>query len=854
MVTLLGLVLCIGAVVLLVWESWGDYTQSERETEQRVYSAAGMIEAHFGVTLQQSKASIDSVATALLWKRQSGPIAGADYMDALRNAMSFDPQSNSLFVLAGDDVWMVDDRARMEGSLQVQQRLRDALAASPGQIFAAPMQRHGEWQVPMSYRYTLRDGKTMTVGALVPYANLQRISAWIDRHAGAIGIFRADGLPLMCAPDMNGHTNAPVQPLPAVRNGIGSADQGLCQGPSRQDHDVVFALVGSRDFPFVAYFGVPKASYTQPWVERLGWRLSSFLVYGLVIALFVAGLRRIVRHLVDDKRFYRELFDTVNDGLLIVEHGRISSANPAACAVFGVRDAGELVGLTPSALFHPELDEDAYRAPGVERDLASSGGWGRFSARMRRRDNGAMFDAEVRGAALPHTATQLLAIRDVSEERRYLAQQEFLASHDPLTELPNRYALMHRIDSRIATTPGPSFAVCVLDLNRFKEINDTLGHGVGDQVLQAIGERLSQWAHGRDAEVARLGGDELGLLVPGLMLCVNEVAELCASLSARVGLPLPVEEMQLEVSASIGVAFYPEHGREASELLRCADVAMYDAKQRRVPHRVYDADLDHHSRERLALYTELSHAIRDGGLTLYYQPKQSLRDGRIVGVEALLRWPHPQRGLMPPGAFVPLAENSELIRPMTAWVIGAAIRQLAAWQREGIVLCCAINLSARNLLDPGLLETIEAALLRYGVTAESLEFEVTESTLMEDPHIALERLSRIHALGARLSIDDYGTGYSSLAYLKRLPVQALKIDRTFVSQVANSPPDAIIVRSTITLAHNFGLTVIAEGVEHAADRDALAALGCDVIQGYLLARPMPAAALSEWLALREETR
>ncbi|BCL76643.1 hypothetical protein JHS3_23790 [Jeongeupia sp. HS-3] len=850
-VSLLGLMLCIGALVLLVWESWGDYKQSRRDTEIRAYNAAGMLESHFSVTLQQSKASIDSVATALLWQGRLGPIGGSDYMGALRNAMSFDPQSNALFVIIDDDVWMVDDRARMEGSLQVQQTLRETLAASSGATFAAPMQRHGEWQVPLYYRYTLRDGKKMIVGALIPYTHLQRISTWMYRSTGAVGIFRSDGLPLMCMPDVLSHAEAKAQPLPPVHNGIGTTDRGLCLAEAQQRGGVVFALAESRQFPFVAYFGVAKTRYTQPWIERLGWRLASFLVYGLVIGLFVASLRRLMQRLLEDKRFYRELFDTVNDGLLIVENGRISSANPAACGLLGVDDERQLAGQAPLALLDLETGPNGLAPSGDALAVMRDGQRGEFGACLRRTSDDQRFEAEIRGASLPHGNAQLLAIRDVSEEKRYLARQEFLATHDTLTSLPNRYALMQRIDAHIAATPAQSLAVCVLDLNRFQEINDTLGHRVGDLVLQALGERLSLWALGRNAEVARLGGDELAVLVPGLALCADQVAELCAGLTARVGLPLPVAEMMLELTASIGVAFYPEHGQEANELLRCADVAMYDAKRRRVPYHVYDADLDEYSRERLALYSELAHAIRDNELELYYQPKLSLRDGSIEGVEALLRWPHPQRGMILPGVFIPLAENSELIRPLTAWVIDAALRQLADWQRQGIQLRCAVNLSARNLLDASLLDTIETALLRHGVAAGSLEFEVTESALMEDPHTALACLARIHALGARLAIDDYGTGYSSLAYLKCLPVQTLKIDRAFVSQIAASPSDAIIVSSTITLAHHFGLTVVAEGVEHAEARGALATMGCDVIQGYLLARPMPAAQLPLWLAARE---
>jgi EAL domain-containing protein (putative c-di-GMP-specific phosphodiesterase class I) len=312
-----------------------------------------------------------------------------------------------------------------------------------------------------------------------------------------------------------------------------------------------------------------------------------------------------------------------------------------------------------------------------------------------------------------------------------------------------------------------------------------------------------------------------------------------------------IEGQAIRTGGSIGIAIAPLHSGDADTLLRYADTAMYAAKRGRRTYALYDPAQDAHSPERLALLGELREAIAGGGLQLHYQPKATLSTGEVTAVEALARWPHPERGFIPPGQFIPLAEASGLIGPLTLWVLGEAVRQCGAWRQEGQALEIAVNLSAWTLHDPEILTVVDGLLQAHDVPPALLRLEVTESAVMDDPDRALDVLARLSALGVRLSIDDFGTGYSSLAYLKRLPVDELKIDQAFVRHVADDEADATIVRSTISLGHNLGLNVVAEGVEDEAAWRLLAEAGCDRAQGYYLARPMPAGDVVRWLQARE---
>ncbi|KAB2325557.1 EAL domain-containing protein [Betaproteobacteria bacterium SCN1] len=432
---------------------------------------------------------------------------------------------------------------------------------------------------------------------------------------------------------------------------------------------------------------------------------------------------------------------------------------------------------------------------------------------------------------------------------RHVISLAFQARHDSLTHLPNRAVLHAEFGERVTNRGSGAAALMLLDLDRFKEVNDTLGHHVGDQLLTQIGPRLESALHERDALVCRLGGDEFALLIPDIGDETEAVA-LARHLRASLRAPFVIQGIALQIGASIGVAVHPLHGDTSHDLLRAADVAMYQAKQAGIGVAAYDRTCDTHSPERLTLAVELAHAVDNGELVLHYQPKLDLASRRVVGFEALVRWNNPRHGLLYPADFVHLAEINELIHPFTRTILDLAILDKQRLNARGHGQPIAINLSARNLLDDGLAAHLGRALDEGRTRPGEIELELTETALMQDPDTSTAMLRQLARLGAAVAVDDYGTGYSSLAYLRRLPLAALKIDRSFVSGLADSAQDAIIVRSTVALAHNLGLGVIAEGVENAATADALQVMGCDQAQGYYFSRPLPLDALLDWLDQR----
>jgi diguanylate cyclase (GGDEF)-like protein len=448
----------------------------------------------------------------------------------------------------------------------------------------------------------------------------------------------------------------------------------------------------------------------------------------------------------------------------------------------------------------------------------------------------------------------LFTSRRMSEKQAQILE---LAYWDSLTGLPNRlqfrdavHAAIARAQSRLPAADGEAgaaVAVIMLDLDRFKHVNDVLGRRVGDLLLGCVGERLSRQVV-RDGDlVARLGGDEFAVLLrEGDAALAESVAQRIAT---AFDLPLTLGEHTIDMGAGIGMACWPQHGANADALLSHAEVAMVTAKRRKQGPLTYHAIIDAASAQTLSLLTELRQAVDRRELRLYLQPKLMLDTGRISGAETLVRWLHPHRGLVPPTEFIPLAEQTGFIRTLTMWVFEEAARHWLALQAEGVQLTLSVNLSARDLLDPELPQKFDALLVKHRVPAEAFCLEITESAIMGEPQRALGTLNRLSALGFKLSIDDFGTGYSSLAGLKRLPVDELKIDRSFVLGMESDLDDAKIVRATIALAHNLGLTVVAEGVENAKSWDMLRALDCDEAQGYHMGRPMPATEFSEWSAM-----
>jgi diguanylate cyclase (GGDEF)-like protein len=421
------------------------------------------------------------------------------------------------------------------------------------------------------------------------------------------------------------------------------------------------------------------------------------------------------------------------------------------------------------------------------------------------------------------------------------------ALHDALTNLPNRRLFRDRVEQALlaARRSKEPLGVMIIDLDRFKEVNDTLGHHVGDLVLQHVAVRLQSTLREGDT-IARLGGDEFAILLPAVT-GEGGAGHVADKLLRALEEPFLLTGWSFDVEASIGIAVYPAHGEDVDSLLQRADVAMYVAKEARTGHEVYSAERDRHSPRRLSLLGDLRKAVEAGQLVVHYQPKADMRAGGIIGVEALLRWHHPEHGLIPPDEFIPLAEHTGLIKPLTMFVLEEALSQCHAWRQDGLEVGVAVNLSMRNLYDPHFPDEVQRLLRSWRVEPRYLEFEITESVIMADPQRAGTVLGRLSALGVGLSLDDFGVGYSSLAYLRRLPVTEIKIDKSFVVNITNNESDAMIVRSTIGLARSLGLRVVAEGVESKQTWTRLVALGCDVAQGYYLCRPKAAHELTPWL-------
>jgi diguanylate cyclase (GGDEF)-like protein len=391
-----------------------------------------------------------------------------------------------------------------------------------------------------------------------------------------------------------------------------------------------------------------------------------------------------------------------------------------------------------------------------------------------------------------------------------------------------------------------------MDVDHFKDVNDSLGHPIGDMLLREVAARLQSVVGTSADAVARLGGDEFAVLLPGSTAVDAQyvAGEMLQVLEA----PMTLAGHLVDVRASIGVAVFPEHGRESATLLRRADTAMYEAKRKNLGVAPWDARLDQHSGERLALMSNLRQAVDGGELRLLFQPKVPLGTSTEYFVEALVRWNHPARGIVSPLEFIPFAEQTGYIRAITQWVLRNAVKQCAVWRAEGLPVNVSVNLSARDLMDPELPERFRAMLEESFCAARWFTLEITESAILDDPAHAIGNMKRLNALGCRLAIDDYGTGYSSLAYLRHLPVHELKIDKTFVIGMARDPSDAVIVRSTVDLAHNMGLAVVAEGVEDEDTFELLRALRCDLAQGYWLSRPLGANDAVEWMKTSSWTR
>ncbi len=548
---------------------------------------------------------------------------------------------------------------------------------------------------------------------------------------------------------------------------------------------------------------------------------------------------------------YRLLVELSPDAILIESGGEIVFANPAAQLLFRAQQPADLLGRAMLALVAPAFWPSVKAALGE----LQHGGFCPLAEEQAVRLDGSIVDVAVTRIAFQYREQPAIQIvlRDISERKRLETQILYQATHDPLTGLPNRSLLHDRLSHAIAYAARYNHPVWVvlLDVDRFKAVNDLLGHKAGDMVLNAIAERLQAAMRETDT-VARLGGDEFVLVLPG-----PGDGDLSNSTMQRiveaVARPLTVEGKEFFLTCSMGVALYPNDGTDPEMLVEHADIAMYRAKEiGRNNYQFFTATLNQRLQERLRLESDLRNALERREFLLHYQPQVDLRSGRVTGMEALIRWQHPELGMVPPGSFISLAEDTGLIVPIGAWVIRTACAQNKAWQNAGMdKLRIAVNLSARQFSQHDLVQSIAAVLEETGMPPSLLEIELTESLVMTDVERATEILRDLKAIGVQLSIDDFGTGYSSLSYLKRFPIDVLKIDQSFVRDITVDPDDAAIVMSIISLAHSLRLHVIAEGVETEAQLAYLRRHDCDLMQGHYFSRPV---SHEEFLLLHQQGR
>ncbi len=439
------------------------------------------------------------------------------------------------------------------------------------------------------------------------------------------------------------------------------------------------------------------------------------------------------------------------------------------------------------------------------------------------------------------------------ESKTHASALSYQMTHDALTNLPNRTLFRDQLILTLSNNGHRQNKLCllILDLNNFAEVNDTLGHHNGDILLQIIGERI-QGIIEQPGIVARLGGDEFAICIPNIGL--DELQHIVDEIVKAVGQPVLLEGISLEMGVNIGIALYPDHGEDAGLLLQRADVALSNARKEKETSKVYNENVDPYNIRRLTILSELRHAMENEQLLLHFQPKICLNRKGISGVETLVRWNHPQYGLIPPDQFIQLAEQTGLIKDITRWVLYNALRQCSIWQESGVTIQMAVNLSARNLQEKELPSYISGLLQKFGLDPDLLKLEITESTVMINHNLSNEVLTRLSEIGIKHSIDDFGTGHSSLAYIKNLPVNEIKVDKSFIMNITNSTDDIHIVQAAIELGHKLGLNVVAEGVENGETLEILERIGCDEIQGYFIARPMTAQDFIKWFKAYDWTR
>ena len=855
--------LTLGVIVTYLWQVESAHVDMRRSTLLEAERRAAQVASATGLQVEQLVRGVDLGLQQLRssystdregFERTVHSVLGTLGGGVLERVTVFD--ANGLLAYASDG---------QRGSINISDREHFHFHADSSEdrlYISEPLLSRvtGRWVILMS-RPILREGKFtgVVIVALFP----QQLSAQLARVAltpnDVVGLFRADGKFLARSREWEGVMGKSVAAdRPFLRSGAG--DTGTFHAAGTADATPrIFSWNRLRDSGLIVVVGLAEDALLAPLIKdeaRAHRRNAAAVVIMLLLGggttLLLTRVARQQQQLASSEERYRRLHESMVDAFARIDmDGHLVEWNRSYEQMLGY-SAEQLRTKTYQDLTPPRWHEMEAR---IISDEVMTKGHSEVYEKEYMRGDGSIFPVELRVFLLRNDRGEPLGfwaiVRDITERKMVEAKIHHLAHHDALTGLPNRVALSLRLDQAIAAArrDNSRIAVMLIDLDRFKSINDNLGHLVGDRLLVEVAQRLRAQVRECDI-VARLGGDEFIIAVAETagMIAVEAVAQ---KLQAALSQPFVAEGHELHTTPSIGISLYPKDGDSAEALIRHADEAMYLAKsQGRDNWQFYSESISLVAAERLKIETGLRVALQRDEFLLHYQPQLDLASGRIVAVEALVRWQHPEMGLVPPDRFIPVAEDMGLIVPLGEWVLDQACGQLRQWREQeltGIRVC--VNLSARQLQKPTLHQTVAAVLARHHLAAADLELEITESMAMSNPEETIDVLKKLKALGVTLSIDDFGTGYSSLSYIKLLPIHRLKLDRSFVGEIESDPDDASICRATASLTHDLGLSLVAEGVETEAQFHFLKEIGCDLLQGNLLAPPLPADEAREMIVL-----
>jgi diguanylate cyclase (GGDEF)-like protein/PAS domain S-box-containing protein len=728
-----------------------------------------------------------------------------------------------------------------------------------------------EWMLPLRYGVKDSNGKLLFIlhGSL-PLAEQHTLWQKLSVPEGtAIGLIRDDGYLLSRYPVPAGADLGKLYGVPrdgALINHLRRdrfPERGIIEGDANLNGDNnIFSYHRLSNYPVTFFVATPASNVRAIW-----WNQAR-LTY-LLIVLLLAGSSAIYawmyrRQLAWEhergeaesrSRLAARAMENTIEGIVITDaNGVIVSVNPAFTQITGY-DAEEAIGRKPGMLGSGHHDTLFYE--GMWKQLVKDGHW--QGEVWDRRKNGEMYAELLSISAVRATNADVThyvgVFNDISQYKDYEARLEFLANHDPLTGLPNRILLHDRLEEAIGRARRNGELVCVMfiDLDHFKVVNDSLGHAVGDRLLKEVSMRLLSCVRESDT-VARLGGDEFTFVLEGLH-STDEAAVIAQKLLQRLDTPIAIDEHQLYAAASVGISFYPQDGDDVATLLQHADTAMYRAKDEgRDRYKFFSSDMNLRAQEFMVMANSLHVAVERDELFLEYQPRVDLTSGRIVAVEALVRWRHPDLGRIPPDRFIPLAEETGIIDAVGEWVLRNACTQGRRWYDAGYPLRMAVNLSTRQFRKPDFVNRLQSTLMQTGFRADMLDVEITESLMMHDPDSARRTLEEFSRCGVKIALDDFGTGYSSLSYLKRFPIDCVKIDRSFIHDIPDDPDSVAIVRTIIAMATSLRLSLVAEGVETERQRAHLRSEGCQEAQGFFFSRPVPAAQIEALLRREDDGR